>query len=210
LFLVASTLAGLNARKKPSYCVQQIWPPGTPQPLTKQLAAYFFDLLSTSERSLLELLRAHPELPPFKQLDSWRVHNKHGFAEKWKHAGELRAHFLAEKCLDIQHNANPKNAHSQRVKFDVLKWMCAKLNPTFYGDKPATTAVNVAVGFNVSPERLQEIRGKLDMTRNTLADSHKALTNGNRIQEHHSTNGDAHSVADTSHSIPEDSPLVRD
>jgi hypothetical protein len=205
---VASTLAGLNARKKPTYALQQIWPPGTPQPLTKQLAAYFFDLLSTSERSLLELLRAHPELPPFKQLDSWRATNKHGFAEKWKHAGELRAHFLAEKCLDIQHNANPKNAHSQRVKFDVLKWMCAKLNPIAYGDKPAQTAVNVAVGFNVSPERLQEIRGKLDMTRNTLAVSHNGNGSHNRLLQDQSAS--TASVQETANGVQETKPLLGD
>jgi hypothetical protein len=83
--------------------------------------------------------------------------------------------------------------------------MCAKLNPIAYGDKPAQTAVNVAVGFNVSPERLNEIRGKLDMTRNTLADTHKVLTNGNRIQEHQNTNGNSES-----HGVPENVPLIRD
>jgi hypothetical protein len=47
----------------------------------------------------------------------------------------------------------------------------AKFNPDFYGDKPhgAPVQQTVNVGISISPERLSEIRTKLDSTRTALA-----------------------------------------
>jgi len=53
--------------------------------------------------------------------------------------------------------------------------MAAKFHPDAYGDKPATmpnTTVNV--GIAISPERLQDIRNKLDITRSALLKPHSA------------------------------------
>ena len=80
---VNATVAKLNALPKRRYG-NVTWPEGTPQPLTPKIAEHFFDLMSTSDCSLVELLRGHPELPPFRQLDSWRANNKNGFAERWR------------------------------------------------------------------------------------------------------------------------------
>jgi hypothetical protein len=145
-------------------------------------------------------LQQNPDFPPHNQIYSW-LQNVPWFAEDWRKARKEQAENLVQYCVQLAAETNPKNAHAQRVKFDIYRWIAAKFSPDVYGDKPTQTAVNVAVGFNVSPERLQEIRGKLDMTRNSLNTNHKVLTNGNRIQEHQSTNGDTHSKAD-------DSPLM--
>ena len=148
------------------------WPEGTPQVLTPQIAQHFFDLLSTSDCSLVQLLRDHPELPPFRQLDSWRAHNKDGFAERWREAGKTRAHFLVNLCLDLQKSVNAGNAHQVRVRFDILRWVAARLHPAAYAERPPNAPTQtVNVGVSISPERLTEIRSKLDQTRFALKSS---------------------------------------
>jgi len=126
--------------------------------------------MSTNDCSLVQLLRDHPELPPFRQLDSWRANNKNGFAERWREARKGQAHFLVQECLDLQKTVTPQNAHQVRVRFDILRWVAAKLNPSVYGEKPLTAPVQtVNVGVAITPERLAEIRSKLDQTRDALA-----------------------------------------
>ena len=157
------SLAKLRQRPNPRY--NPIWPEGTKQPLTKELAEYFFSLVSTCDTSLLELLRKHPELPHFNQLDNWR-RRRPWFNEAWKAARQKRADFLAEKCADLAKTATPKTAHLARVQFDIYRWLASKLHPTAYGEKPQQqqqTTLNV--GVSISQERLNEIRSKLDQTR---------------------------------------------
>jgi hypothetical protein len=119
---------------------------------------------------LIQLLRDHPELPPFKQIDSWRVHNKNGFADQWKKARQSQAHFLANKCLQLAKTVDPKTAHVARVQFDIYRWFAARIHPDVYGEKPNPQPNNttVNVGVSISPERLTEIRSKLDQTRVAL------------------------------------------
>ena len=164
--LDAARQAGL-APQKLRY--NPVWPVGTRQPLSKELADHFFSLVSTCDTSLLQLLRDHPELPHFNQLDNWR-RRRPWFSEGWKQARQKRAHFLTEKCFDLAHNVTPKTAHVARVQFDIYRWLAAKLHPAAYGDKPAlapTTTVNVGVAL--SAERLGELRAKLDHTRLQLS-----------------------------------------
>ena len=154
----------LDALPKRRY--SPIWPQGSKASLTEELAAHFFDLLSTCDTRLLELLRQHPELPSFKQLDNWR-RRRTWFSEGWKQARQKRADFLAEKCADLAKNATPQTAHLVRVKFDIYRWLASKFHPDAYGDKSQQqqqqTTVNV--GIAVTPERLSELRAKLDDAR---------------------------------------------
>jgi hypothetical protein len=165
---VNPTLAKLKTLPKVRY--NPIWPPGTKQPLTKELADYFFSLVSTCETSLLQLLRDHPELPHFNQLDNWR-RRRPWFAEAWKQARQNQADFLAQKCLDLAKFATPKTAHVVRVQFDILRWLCAKFHPAQFGDKPLPSqqSTTVNVGVAISPQRLEEIRSKLEQTRSALS-----------------------------------------
>jgi hypothetical protein len=146
-----------------------VWPQGKRQPLTKAVAERFFALVATNDRSLMSLLHDHPDLPPFMQLNNWRRRNP-WFNEAWNEANKLRALFLAEKVVDLQNDANPKTAHVVRVRFDIIKWLCAKLHPEAYSDnRPAQQqTTNVQIGVSISPERLTEIRTKLDSTRTAL------------------------------------------
>ena len=170
---MSPTLAKLRKLPNPRY--NPLWPEGNRQPLTKELAEYFFSLISTCDTSLLELLRQHPELPPFKQLDYWRRHTP-WFCDSWRKARQAQADFLVEKCLDLAKACTPQNAHATRVKFDIYRWLAGRFHPDGYGDKPAAqqqqTTVNV--GVSISPERLQDIRNRLDITRSALLNPHSA------------------------------------
>jgi hypothetical protein len=169
---LSPTIAKLRKLPNPRY--NPLWPEGTRQPLTKELAEYFFDLLSTCDTSLLELLRQHPELPPFKQLDYWRRHTP-WFSEGLKAARKNQADFLVQKCADLAKNATRETAHLARVQFDIYRWLAGKFHPDAYGDKPAATPnTTLNVGIAISPERLAEIRNKLDITRSALLKPHSA------------------------------------
>jgi hypothetical protein len=163
----------LDALPKRRY--NPIWPKGTKQPLTQELADYFFSLVSTCDTSLLQLLRSHPELPHYNQLDNWR-RRRDWFSEGWKQARRNQADFLAQKCADLAKNATPQTAHLARVQFDIYRWLAAKFSPELYGDKPATSpTTTVNVGVALSAERLNEIRAKLDHTRTALLNPTAAI-----------------------------------
>jgi hypothetical protein len=138
--------------------------------LTKALADRFFSLLSESDKSVPQLLRENPDLPPFKTLFNWQERVP-WFRDAWKQARIRQTHFLVDRCLDLYNSAEPKTAHVVRVKFDVLKWLAAKFNPSDYGDRPpsAPSQTTVNVGINVSPERLNDLRLKLDSTRTVFS-----------------------------------------
>jgi hypothetical protein len=122
----------------------------------------------------LELLRQHPELPPFKQLDYWRRHTP-WFSDSWRKARQAQADFLVQKCLDLAKASTPKTAHVTRVQFDIYRWLAAKFHPEVYGHKPAaSTSTTLNVGIAISPERLQDIRHKLDITRSAFLKPHSA------------------------------------
>jgi hypothetical protein len=167
--LPSPTIQKLRARPRTRYG-NVIWPEGTPQPLTKEIAEHFFSLMATSDCPLVQLLRDHPELPPFKQLDSWRNNNKNGFGDRWRQARAAQGEFLAQMALGLQKTVTPQTAHVVRVRFDILRWLAAKFHPSVYAEKPPTAPVQtVNVGVAITPERLAEIRSKLDLTRDALA-----------------------------------------
>ena len=108
-----------------------------------------------------------------------------GFSDSWKRARQNQAHFLANKCVQLTKTVTPKTAHVVRVQFDILRWFCGRIHPDVYGDKPTPTPNNttVNVGVSISPERLSEIRGKLDQTRTALQERAAAkatATNGSK------------------------------
>jgi hypothetical protein len=141
--------------------------------------------MSTSKDSLLGVLQANPDFPPHRQIFDWR--NKvPWFAEGYREARKEQGEYLAQHCLDLAQAANPKNAHAIRIKYDIYKWFASKFAPDVYGDKPPTQTTNVAIGFNVSPERLNEIRGKLNITRDTITASRNGNGSHNRLLQHQS------------------------
>ena len=173
---LSPTIAKLRAHPRTRYG-NPIWPQGSPQPYSQEIADHFFSLMSTNACSLVQLLRDHPELPPFAQIDSWRANNKNGFAERWREARKALAHFLVGKALDLQKSCNPKNAHVVRVRFDIFRWTAAKFHPSVYAEKPLPAPTQtVNVGVSITSERLSELRAKLDSTRTAFALEKKTPT----------------------------------
>jgi hypothetical protein len=166
----AAILDKLESLPKPQYRKSANWPKDRPkQSLSKDVANRFFSLVETCEGSLVQLLANHPDLPNYSQLDNWRRRHP-WFNDQWKVAQQKRADFLAERCADLALNADPKTAHVVRVKFDVYRWLCSRFHPSVYGDKPEvqqSTVVNV--GVSVAPERLNDLRLKLDSTRSAFS-----------------------------------------
>jgi hypothetical protein len=146
-----------------------------------------------SDKSVPHILRANPDLPHFKTIFNWQQRIP-WFHDMWKQARIRQTHFLADKCLDLYNAAEPKTAHVVRIKFDVLRWLAAKFNPTEFGDKPIPSqqSTTVNVGISISPQRLDELRGKLEHTR-TAFQRKPALVNQRSQPENTSpTDGNNH------------------
>jgi hypothetical protein len=72
--------------------------------------------------------------------------------------------------LDLQKSVTPQNAHVVRVRFDILRYVASRFHPSVYGERPASAPVpTVNVGVAISPERLVDLRSRLDGTRSALA-----------------------------------------
>jgi hypothetical protein len=146
---------------------QTKWPKGSRQPLSKELAERFVDLVSSCDTSIAILLEQNPDLPNFKTLETWK-HRHPWFARLWYIARQRQAEFLIQKCIEEARTVTGKTAHSVRVKFDIYRFVASKFYSDVYGDKSQhnqqqSTTVNV--GVSIAPERLSELRNKLDNTR---------------------------------------------
>ncbi len=158
------------------------WPKGAKVQLSRKFARDFCELLSTTTCSLFQLLREHPDLPSFKTLEKWRQRYP-WFAQLWNQARKAQAEFLIQKCLDLAKDAQPKTAHVVRVQFDIYRFIASKFSPDIYGDKPAQPQTTVNVGISLTPERLSEIRTKLDSTRTAFHPTAKRLSEDSHTSE---------------------------
>ena len=141
------------------------------------------EILSTSVNSLIGVCREHPELPPYDSIDHWK-HRNPKFAEMLSKARERQAEYIAQTCLDLAQTANKDNAHAVRIKFDIARWYASKLLPAVYGDKPADVKVSTTVQVAISPQRLEDIRSRLESSRTIyLQDQSKRATGQPRALE---------------------------
>jgi hypothetical protein len=145
--------------------------------LSRHLAQRFCDLIAESDQSVFELIKANPDFPSFKRLYNFQQRVP-WFADMWREARIRQTHFLAHQCIKLYSEVCPKTAHVVRVKFDILKWFCAKFNPETFGDRPPQQGPvqTVNIGVSISPDRLSELRSKLDNTRSVLAPKTNAST----------------------------------
>jgi hypothetical protein len=154
--------------------------------LTRALAQKFCNIISKSDDSVFKIIADNPDFPSFNRLYHYQQRIP-WFKAMWNDARIKQTHFLAHKCIELAKTAEPKTAHVVRVKFDIYRWFCAKFNPEIFAEKPASAPVQtVNVGVSISPERLSEIRTKLDQSRAALASPQKQLSgpNTNGKQSH--------------------------
>ena len=79
----------------------------------------------------------------------------------------MQAEWLMQIALNLQKNATKETAHLIRVRFDVIKYIASRLHPEVWGDRPAAApslSTTVQVGV-ISPERVADIRSRLEATR---------------------------------------------
>ena len=134
--------------------------------------------LSQSERGVSSVLASSPDFPHLSTLYAW-AREKPAFRRMWDQAREAQAEMLMQKTLDLAADTTPKNAHAVRVKFDIYRFRAAKVLPALYGDKPSMTSVSTSVALVVSPERLDQIQGKLESARA----SYREVTERNEKRE---------------------------
>jgi hypothetical protein len=133
--------------------------------LTRALAEKFCNIISKSDDSVFKIIEDNPDFPSFNRLYHYQQRVP-WFAQMWKDARIKQTHFLAHKCIELAKSAEPKTAHVVRIKFDIYRWFCAKFNPEIFAEKPASAPTQtVNVGVSISPERLSEIRTKLEPSR---------------------------------------------
>jgi hypothetical protein len=118
--------------------------------------------------SLIGLLREDPALPTYLQLKHWQV-TRPKFAIMLAKAREHQAEYIAQTCLDLAKVATKENAHAIRVQFDIARWYASKILPAVYGDKPADVKVSTTVQLAIAPERLEDIRSRLESTRSLMS-----------------------------------------
>jgi hypothetical protein len=146
------------------------------------MASKLFSLISTSDDSLHGLLSRFPWLPPYRDIARWRK-TQPWFASGWRVARQQQAEWLMQKALDLQKNATRETAHLVRVRFDVIKYIASRLHPEVWGDRPSlppniTTSVQIGV---VSPERIAELRSRLDATRASFSNQTGAKAKPNDL-----------------------------
>lgn len=147
--------------------------------LTRAFATKFCNIIAESDQSVFKIIQDNPDFPSFNRLYHYQQRVP-WFKAMWNDARIRQTYFLVHKCLELAKSAEPKTAHVVRVKFDIYRWFAAKFNPDTFGDKPAQGPVQtVNVGVSISPERLQDIRSKLDSTRSALSPPPKQLLQPN-------------------------------
>ena len=86
--------------------------------------------------SLTEIERL-PGMPKRQTLNSWIATNKHGLAERYAQAREVRADRIADEIFAIADGCAtdpPAEVQKARLQVDARKWYLAKLMPEKYGD----------------------------------------------------------------------------
>ncbi len=90
------------------------------------------------------------------------------FSGLFDRARKRQAELIAQSCLDLDPQ-DKDTAIADRLRFDVRKWYASKILSSVYGDQPQ--AVNVTQAqVVISPAKLQELRDKLEETRELLRD----------------------------------------
>lgn len=95
---------------------------------------------------------------------AWVIQNPE-FAERWLRAKKLRAHWAAERTLDVAENATPETVAVDRLKVDVYRWHASKLDTQAYGEKVAETHISTTTNNFVvlTSAKLQELQGRKAM-----------------------------------------------
>jgi hypothetical protein len=147
-------------------------------PYRAAIGRRIYELISTSENSLMSLVKLHPELPSLWTIHFWRKKYP-AFAKLYEEARQNQAEYLIQRSLDYASEVTPKTAHATRVRFDIHRFFSGHILPQLYGDRPtdkqpAINATNVLV---VSSAKLSQIRNALEHSRRMYTKPRQSLQN---------------------------------
>ena len=118
---------------------------------------------------LHSLCALHPEWPAYQTIAD-NIWKNPRIKEMFLHARERQADFLAQQTLAeterIMRDPEPTMPRVQAVKVhcENVRWYAGKVLRRMYGDDPAVSVTNQQAVV-VSPEQLNDLRGRLDEAR---------------------------------------------
>ena len=83
----------------------------------------------------LRRICASAGLPPVATVLDW-IERHADFAEQFRRARELQADLLVDDLLDMADD-EAIDASDKRIRFELAKWLAARLNPRKYGERGA-------------------------------------------------------------------------
>lgn len=117
---------------------------GRPSLYSEQLVDEICEKIATSNKGLHSIIAENQHFPSFGTVFSWlQQPDKKYFLDKYTHARELQAEFLADEMIRIsEHTEEDHTAFTganvvqrDRLRIETRKWIASKLKPKVYGDK---------------------------------------------------------------------------
>lgn len=117
---------------------------GRPSLYSEKLVDEICEKIATSNKGLHTILSENEGFPSFSTVFNWLSQpDKKYFLDKYTHARELQAEFLADEMIKIaEHTEEDHTAFTganvvqrDRLRIETRKWIASKLKPKVYGDK---------------------------------------------------------------------------
>lgn len=149
---------------------------GRPSLYSEQLVDEICEKIATSNKGLHTILSENEAFPSFSTVFNWLSQpDKKYFLDKYTHARELQAEFLADEMIKIADDSsndteqtefgekeNKEWTNRSRLRVETRKWIASKLKPKVYGDKIDITTKDQPINnlpdlSKLSYEQLKEL-----------------------------------------------------
>lgn len=122
---------------------------GRPSLYSEELVDRICEKIATSNKGLHSIIAENEDFPSFGTVFSWLGQaDKKYFLDKYTHARELQAEFMADEMIKIADDSsndtvetefgekeNKEWTNRSRLRVETRKWIASKLKPKVYGDK---------------------------------------------------------------------------
>lgn len=122
---------------------------GRPSLYSEELVDKICEKISTSSKGLHSIISENEDFPSFATVFKWLSDpEKKYFVDKYTHARELQAEFMADEMIRIADDSsndtlmtdkgeieNKEWTNRSKLRVETRKWIASKLKPKVYGDK---------------------------------------------------------------------------
>jgi len=122
---------------------------GRPSLYSEELVDRICEKISTSSKGLHSIISENEGFPSFGTVFKWLSEpDKKYFVDKYAHARELQAEFMADEMIRIADDSsndteetefgvreNKEWTNRSKLRVETRKWIASKLKPKVYGDK---------------------------------------------------------------------------